>query len=211
MLALEKDTLLTWENYLEYGKRQFFKEKSVVFKQDEVGSGFYYVKKGLIKIVSEGTSKNERILDIVGPGYLIGEQALDDLPFYSTAISHVDSVLYYFSKNDIEELTVKNSEVIELLVQSLFSKEKLLLNNINATSADTQYQVAHALLYLMDCYQSNEINLTQQELSLYVGLTRITIYKILKEWASEGIVSIRNRKININDPDALKAKLRLSI
>ncbi len=85
--------------------------------------------------------------------------------------------------------------MIVLLAQSLFLKEKLLLNNINTTSADTQYQIAYSLLYLMNCYQSNEINFTQQELSLYVGLTRITVYKVLKEWTTEGIVSIKNRKI----------------
>ena len=59
----------------------------------------------------------------------------------------------------------------------------------------------------MDCYQSKEINFTQQELSLYVGLTRITVYKVLKEWTAEGIVSIKNRKIYIFKPEALKEKL----
>ena len=119
----------------------------------------------------------------------------------------MNSVLYYFSKNDIEQLTQKDPNMIVLLAQSLFLKEKLLLNNINTTSADTQYQIAYSLLYLMDCYQSNEINFTQQELSFYVGLTRITVYKVLKEWTDEGIVSIKNRKINIINPEALKEKL----
>lgn len=204
---LEKDSLLTWENYLEYGKRQFYKEKSIIFRQGEVGNGFYYVEKGLIKIVSEKSNQKERILDIVGSGFIIGEQAFDDLPYYSTSISHMNSVLYYFSKNDIEQLTQKDPNMIVLLAQSLFLKEKLLLNNINTTSADTQYQIAYSLLYLMDCYQSNEINFTQQELSFYVGLTRITVYKVLKEWTDEGIVSIKNRKINIINPEALKEKL----
>ena len=207
MHSLTKATLLTWENYLEYGKRQFFKGKSVIFQQGDAGNGFYYMKKGLIKIVSVKSARNERILDIVGPGCLIGEQAIDGLPYYSTSISHVDSVLYYYSNEDIEKLTQRDSDMISLLAQSLFSKEKLLLNNINATSADTQRQIAHSLLYLMNCCQSKEINLTQQELSLYVGLTRITIYKVLKEWAVEGIVSIQNRKIYILDPEVLKEKL----
>ena len=117
---LEKDSLLTWENYLEYGKRQFYKEKSIIFRKGEVGNGFYYVEKGLIKIVSEKSNQKERMLDIVGSGFIIGEQALDDLPYYSTSISHMNSVLYYFSKNDIEQLTQKDPNMIVLLAQSLF-------------------------------------------------------------------------------------------
>ena len=152
---------------------------------------FIMWKKGLSKSFQRNLNQKERILDIVGSGFIIGEQAFDDLPYYSTSISHINSVLYYFSKNDIEQLTQKDPNMIVLLAQSLFLKEKLLLNNINTTSADTQYQIAYSLLYLMDCYQSNEINFTQQELSFYVGLTRITVYKVLKEWTDEGIVSIQ--------------------
>ncbi|WP_052343600.1 Crp/Fnr family transcriptional regulator [Bacillus massiliigorillae] len=206
MEALTNNILLSWEDYLEYGKRLFFKEKTVIFEQGDIGSGFYFVKKGLIKIKSKRNDENSRILDIVGPGRIIGEQTIDHLPYYSTAISHVDSILYYFTNNDFEELTQKYPEVITLLVHSLILKEKLLLNNINATSTDTHPQIAYSLLYLMDSYKSQEINLTQQELSLFVGVTRITIYKVLKQWVSEGILSINNRKIFIIDPQSLWEK-----
>ena len=182
----------------------FFKEKSVIFQQGNVGSGFYYIEKGLIKIVTMKSDDSERILDLAGPGVIIGEQVIDDLPYYSTAISQQDSVLYYFSKKDYEELSQKYPEVIILLAGSLILKEKLLLSNIMATSADTHYQVARSLLHLMESCKSREINMTQQELSLYVGLTRITVYKILKKWTAEGILSIKNRKIYIIDPNALR-------
>ena len=94
------------------------------------------MEKGLIKIVSEKSDKNERILDIVGSGFIIGEQAIDGFPYYSTSISHVNSVLYYFSKKDIEKLTQKDPNMISLLAQSLILKDNLLLNNIN-----TQVQI----------------------------------------------------------------------
>lgn len=207
MNTLTDNTLVSWENYLEYGKRLFFKEKSNIFKQGDVGRGFYYIKKGVIKIVSAKSNQNQRILDIAGPGLIIGEQVMDDLPYYSTAISHVDCVLYYFTKKNYEEMAHQDPKVITLLAHSLILKEKLLLNNINATNAAAPYKIAYSLLYLMNSYKSEEINLTQQELSHYVGLTRITIYKVLKQWASEGILSIINRKIHINDQNALLEKL----
>lgn len=194
-----------WTDYLKYGKRLFYKKKSIIFQQGEVGTGFYYIYKGTVKIISVTPGEGKRILDIVGPGVLAGE--IDQSPYFSSAVCHEDCVLYYFSEQDYETLIYLHPEVTILFAQSLILKEKLLLNNINLTSTSTEYQIAHSLLYLMNSYRSKEINLTQQELAYYVGLTRVTIYKVLKKWASEGILSINKRKIYILDAIALKEKM----
>ncbi len=105
-------------------KDNFIKKNLVIFRQGEVGNGFYYVKKGLIKIVSMKSDQKERILDIVGSGFFIGEQAIDDLPYYSTSISHINSVLYYFSKEDIEESNAKRSKYDCVIGSIPFFKRK---------------------------------------------------------------------------------------
>lgn len=207
MFTLTKNTLDSWEDILPYGKRIFIKAKTIIFRQGEMGQGFYYIEKGIIKVCSLNTDTNERILDITGPGILIGEHTIDQLPYYSTAISHEDSVLYYFTKEDYENLSQHYPEITLLFAKSLINKKKILLNIINDRSASAEYQIARSLIYLMESYQNTEINLTQQELSHYVGLTRITVYKILKEWVSEGVISIKNRKIFILNPNDLNEKL----
>lgn len=199
-----------WTDYLKFAKRVFFKKKSVIYQEGEIGDGFYYVEKGIVKIISNDSGEGKRILDIVGPGYLTGEHSIDGSPYFSTGVCQTDCVLYYFSKTDYQALTEKNPETITLFAQSLIHKKKLLLTNLNATSAVPKYQIAHSLLYLMIPFHGKEIDLTQQELSQYVGLTRITIYKILKKWSSEGILFTKDRKIYIENPDALREKLKLT-
>ncbi len=210
MFTVTKNSLESWEDFLPYGKRQFFKAKTTIFKQGEIGPGFYYIQKGIIKVYSINPAINERILDISGPGILIGEHTIDHLPYYSTAISHEDCILYFFSKVDYEDLSQQHPEITLLFAKSLINKKKILLNSINAHSASPEYQIARSLIYLMESYQGTEINLTQQELSHYVGLTRITVYKVLKDWISEGIISIKNRKIFILEPNGLKEILMKS-
>lgn len=207
MFTLTKNSLESWEDFLPYGKRMFLKAKTIIFRQGDMGQGFYYIKKGIVKVYSVNPDTNERILDISGPGILIGEHTFDHLPYYSTAVTHEDSILYCFTKNDFENLSQDHPDITLLFAKSLINKKKILLNNINASSANTEYQIAHSLKYLMEAYQSTVISLTQQELSLYVGLTRITVYKVLKEWLSEGIISIKNRKIYILDLNGLNNKL----
>ncbi|MFD1706248.1 Crp/Fnr family transcriptional regulator [Siminovitchia sediminis] len=207
MITMTNHSLSSWEDFLPYGKRMFFKAKSIIFRQGEIGTGFYYIKKGIVKVYSIKPDVNERILDITGPGILIGEHTIDHLPYYSTAISHEDCVLYYFSKTDFDNLSLKHPEITILFAKSLNEKNRILLNNINATTTGTEYHIARSLIYLMESYQSTEINLTQQELSHYVGITRITLYKILKTLVSDGIIDIRNRKIYILNLSALHKKI----
>ncbi|MED3561977.1 Crp/Fnr family transcriptional regulator [Bacillus xiapuensis] len=192
----------SWADYLKYGRRLFFKKKSYIFQQGHIGTGFYYIYKGIVKIISDTPGGGKRILDFVGSGVLAGE--IDHLPYFCSAVCHEDCVVYYFSEQDYHNLIQIHPEVTILFAESLILKEKLLLNNINVTSTSTESQIAQSLLYLMNSLESKEINLTQQELSFYTGLTRITIYKFLKIWASEGIVLISNRRIYIVDPKALK-------
>ncbi|MFD1706242.1 Crp/Fnr family transcriptional regulator [Siminovitchia sediminis] len=207
MSSLQQTVQNPWVNYLVYGKRLFFKEQSIIFNQGVLGEGFYYIEKGLVKILSKTANNTDRILNVAGHGQLIGEQVIDDLPYFSTAVCHKDSIVYFFSKQDYRKMIQHHPEVITLLAQSLIQKEKLLLNNINITHSDTEFQIAHFLISLTNASRTKIVDLTQQELSHYVGLTRITIYKVFKRWTKEGIIFLQNRKIHILDYDALKSKL----
>ncbi|WP_380043667.1 Crp/Fnr family transcriptional regulator [Cytobacillus kochii] len=195
----------SWNDYLKYGKRLFYKKNSIIFQQGDVRNGFYYLFKGIIKITSTNSRNDKRILDIVGQGDLVGDT--DSKPYFSSAVCHEDCILYFFSKDDYEKLIYQHPETTALFFQSLFQKQRSLLNNLNASSTGTEYQIAYSLLHLINIYKGTDINLTQQELSQYVGLSRITIYKILKNWSSEHIIELYNKKISIKNIELLKKKL----
>ncbi|WHY85789.1 Crp/Fnr family transcriptional regulator [Neobacillus novalis] len=192
------------EPYLRYAERRFIRKKTILFQQDEKGQGFYFLKDGFVKITTTDYKKNTRIIDIPTSGTLIGEQVLNGMPYFSTATVIKDSILYYFSIQTYNNLIQDYPEIENLVVNSIIDKLKLLLSDINVKSIPTENQVAFCLLKLIDIYKDVEIDLTQQELSDYTGLTRITIYKILKKWEEDGILQIKNRKIYIYKPYILK-------
>lgn len=192
------------EPYLRYAERKFIRRKSILFQQDEHGQGFYFIKDGFVKITTIDYKKNARILDISTSETLIGEQVLNGMPYFSTATVIKDSILYYFSIQTYNKLIQDYPEIKNLVTNSIIDKVKILLSDINVKSIPTENQVAFCLLKLIDIYNDVEIDLTQQELSDYTGLTRITIYKILKRWEEQGILQIKNRKIYIFKPYILK-------
>ncbi len=45
------DLETSWDSYLQYGERQFYRKKEEIYRENEDGAeGFYYLQKGLIKI-----------------------------------------------------------------------------------------------------------------------------------------------------------------
>ena len=192
------------EPYLKFATRKFINKNTILYQQGEIGQGFYFILDGMIKISTLDFKKNCRILDISTSGKLIGEQSLTGHPYFTTATVIKDSVLYYFSIQTYNQFLQVNPDIRNFITRSILGKVKLHVSDLNVKSFPTENQVAFYLLRLINIYKQVKIDITQQEIAKYTGLTRITIYKIFKMWEEEGILSIENREIYILKPDILK-------
>ncbi|CAM3288717.1 Crp/Fnr family transcriptional regulator [Brevibacillus invocatus] len=198
------ETDVKWESFLKYGTRQFWKRKSVIYKQGTLGEGFYYLHKGLVKIVSTTVKGNDRLLNIVVPGQIMGIQSMDQQTHFTSAIAAKNSVVYHFSCEQFQEMLTVQPELLYLLTQTIHQKMRTLLFAINMKALTSEEHIATLLLNICDEYKNYEVPLTQQDLADCAGLTRITVYKILKQWKVSGIVEFRNRTFTIIDPDLLR-------
>lgn len=196
-----------WEHYFKYGERIFTKGNTTIYTQGLIGDGFYFLQKGLVKIVTTNSNGMERILHIEGAGQVFGEQAFDKKPYFSSAVTVMDSVLYYFSCKRFNELIVSDHELLNLVLNAAIQKVQILADDIMLKSIPAEKQIAIMLLKIMHTSNDDRIYLTQQELSKYTGLTRITVYKTLKKWKEEGLIEVKNRMIIIKQPDKLKQPL----
>ncbi|UFJ41084.1 Crp/Fnr family transcriptional regulator [Brevibacillus humidisoli] len=199
------ETDVKWETFLNYGTRQFFKGKTVIYEQGTMGEGFYYLHKGLVKIVSSTVKGRERMLNIVVPGQILGVQSTDQQTHFTTAIAVKNTVVYHFSCEQFQEMLKVRPELLSLFTQTVSQKMRILLHAINMKALTSEEQVARLLLNICEEFKNYEVPLTQQELADCAGLTRITVYKILKQWKEDGIVEIRNRRFVIKRPDLLQA------
>lgn len=193
-----------WDPYFKYGERIFLKRNAIIYHQGTAGNGFYYLHEGLIKIVTSTTKGGERILDIEGPGQVFGEQALDEKPYFSTAIAVKDSVLYSFSCERFNELIISDPELLSLFMSSTIHKIRILAEEIMLKTITSEQQIAFTLLKMSHACKNYEIYLTQQELANYTGLTRITVYKVLKKWKEDELIDVVNRMFIIKQPETLK-------
>ncbi len=198
------ETAYNWEPYLNLGTRQFVKAKSVIYEQGSIGDGFYYLHKGLVRIVTATAKGKDRILNIVVPGQSLGVQIMDQRAHFTTAQAVKDSVLYFFPCDQFKELIAKHPELRVVFAQTVIHKMRILLEGINLNALTSEQQIAVLLLNIFDDFKNHEVPLTQQDLANSTGLTRITVYKILKQWKKEGIIEIQDRKFQILMPQLLR-------
>lgn len=191
-------------SYLENGSRLFVKRNTVIYEQGTTGDGFYLVNEGKIKISMKVFNKKNRILEILGKGQLFGEQSLDQNSYFSTATALENSVVYYFTSKQFQDLVIKSKYFRNLFYSSMINKLKQLGAIIQLKSLSVEVQLANSLLELCHKYNSCEIPLNQQQLSNYTGLTRITIYKIVKEWKDLRLIIEKEGKLFIGNPKLLQ-------
>lgn len=193
-----------WKYYLKYGERIFFKRNSAIFKEGSLGKeGFYYLKKGVIKVFTNTFTGKERTIDIIFDGQVFGEQTVDGQPYFSTARSLEDSIVYFLPFSKIDALMKEDHQLRLLMSESLGNKLEILLNNLLIHSLPAEQLLALCILKISAQYNGH-IPLTQQEISKYTGLTRITIYKIFRNWEDEQLILVGNKTITITDYEALE-------
>ncbi|OAT83891.1 transcriptional regulator [Bacillus sp. MKU004] len=203
-MATVYEEIFHWEDYLKYGTRQFFRKKECIYRQGNQGEGFYYLQKGLIRIVTETASGKENMLNIVIPNQLLGVQSLDHQTHFTTAIAVKNSVVYHFSSDEFRKLMILHPELFKLFSKSVIHKMKILLDRINLNALTSEQKLAVLIHNICDEFKNFEIPISQQDLACCTGLTRVTVYKVLKQWREAGIIGVDKRKYYIKKPDSLR-------
>jgi len=194
----------SWDPYLQYGKRQFYRQKEEIYRENEDGAeGFYYLQKGLIKISTTVHTGEPFIIDIVNAENPFGEQTADGAIYFSTASVIEDSIVYYFQYEEITTIMQEDPQFSSLFYQCLTDKLETLSNNILFHTLPSEKVLARTLLLLSDKFVSEVIPFSQTELSCYTNLNRVTVYNTLKKWDVQ-VVSIQNKKIQIHNKEVLE-------
>ncbi|MEK4025039.1 MULTISPECIES: Crp/Fnr family transcriptional regulator [Sporosarcina] len=193
-----------FDSYLKEGQRMFVKKNTVIYEQGTIGDGFYYVADGLVKMSMRVFEGKERILEIIEKGKTFGELSMDHKCYFSSAIAMENSVIYYLEYKKNQELIMKNKNVRDMICNTVINKLKRLGDIIQYKSLPVEEQLAYLLIGI--CHENNsyEIPLNQQQLSQFTGLTRITIYKVTKEWNEKNLILKKEGKLFIRCPESLQ-------
>jgi CRP-like cAMP-binding protein len=113
-----------WKVLPELLKEVHLKTGTPVFKENDPGDGFYWVRSGKIRISRQVKTdgrrdKQEQLLTVLTAGHIFGEMALvDGEPRSADAVAESDAVLFFFSHADYENLK-RDQPATALRIQDL--------------------------------------------------------------------------------------------
>lgn len=190
-----------WNMFLSRGTRLFKQKNSVIYRQGELSEGIYFVEEGLVKATASSNQGDIKSINFIGPGGFFGEFSLINAPSITSAITLKNTILYFFTVNEIRSLFKDFDESIMIILTSLMQKMSKMAETSFHSSAEQQ--IAYTLVELSQHYPDRRIVIKQKDLAEHTGLTRMTLNKVLKKWTQKGIIETENKVIKIKNLEAL--------
>ncbi|MDN5347672.1 MAG: family transcriptional regulator, cyclic receptor protein [Clostridia bacterium] len=184
-------------------KRRITKE-SFLFFQGEPANTVYLIKAGKFKLVQVTDQGREIILDVIGPGEVLGETALfqqQDQEHLFSAVAMEETMVCCFSRQQFEKLLQQDPgfavKIISYLGQKLYDTTQQLSE---AIGTPVKEKLLRLLIKLADEYGRKipngtiiDLEITQQELANMIGASRVMVAQILKELRKMDIVDRRGK------------------
>lgn len=185
----------------------FFKKGEYIYKEGERPIGLICLSEGKVKIFKEGVGGREQIVRMAKPIGFIGYRALfAEENNIASAVAIEDSVTCTVSYELILKLLRSNADLALCIIRSL-STELGFSNNrtITLTQKHIRGRLAESLLFLRDTYGFEEdettikVYLSREDIANLSNMTTSNAIRTLSTFASEGVISIDGRKIQILD------------
>ncbi len=189
----------------------------LIFMKRDEGTEVMFVAEGRVKIVSTSPTGTEVIHNIIEAGQVFGEMALlDGLPRSADAIAAVDSEIVELSRHDFLDVMRRNPETAIQMMAILCGRIRQSTSFVeDAVLLDSGTRLLHRLKTLADPYGSDGVDgglridhkLSQQEIGESVGMTRVSVNRILSQWTNDGLIEHGRGYVVIHE----LAKLELAV
>lgn len=194
-----------------------FKNNQLIFLKNDPGDAMYIVAEGRVKIVAQTSNGREVVLNVIRPGECFGELALlDGSARSASAYADQKTHLLAFTRFDFYELLKTSPEFSLGVLRTLSSRFRLVNEMLEAKALRSLTQrLAQTVLSLVAddavSYANRgqpTINISQSDLALLVGASRVSVNKHLQTWKAAGLIDLGRSRIEIRDTEAFLSLLR---
>ena len=200
-----------FEQLCRYAKHTTPKRGATIFSKGDPGNSLIAVISGTVKISVSSADGRNAILNLIGPGETLGEVAvLDGQARTADAIAHTDCEIVFIDRREFLPFVRSHPALAMKFIELLCTRirwtsdqvEQVILQNLPG-------RLASALIRLTEKHrlapQGRTIAITQQEISEMVGMTRESINKQLRVWATRKWVRLEHGAIVVLQAEPLQA------
>jgi len=200
-----------FDQLCRYAKHAALKRGATICSKGDPGNSLVAVISGTVKISVSSAEGRSAILNLIGPGEIFGEMSvLDGQPRSADATANTNCEIFIIDRREflpfVRSQPALAMKFIELLCTRLRwtsdQVEQIILQNLPG-------RLASALIRLTEKHKlapgGRTIAVTQQEISEMVGMTRESINKQLRIWASRKWVRLEHGAIVVLNTEQLQA------
>ncbi len=179
-----------WREVLSLGRRQAYKKG----QQVTMGPYLYFLDSGKIRLSHISLQGLEKILWYLHPGSIFGETPFfDRVPSAGYFHCSSDCTVYNFTHQAVEKLAGERPDLMLDLCRSMARKMRALSDQASSLFLDS-LRVRTVRFLAQHVVQGTDpmlvdLGITKQELAALLGVHRISLYKILKDYEDAGVLS----------------------
>jgi CRP/FNR family transcriptional regulator len=170
--------------------KQQVRKGQVLFQQGEETNSIYIIKEGRFKLLRLAEDGNETILQIVGPGEMMGETALfrPNAIQLATAISLEQAKVCSVDRGTLETVIKNQPDLAWEIIKNLGDRLYDVWEQVSESNSQSTQEKVLALMLRMarehgeSCSEGTRITipLTQQEIASLVGASRVMVSQSIK-------------------------------
>jgi len=191
-----------------------YSARQTVFWEGEQGGALFVTLSGYLKAVTTGAEGKETLLNVMGPGEVIGElSVLDGQPRSASVVALETSQLATIERDPLLDVLRASPNLAIRLVEVLAQRLRNLSKRCeNISSMDIPSRLADVLVTLAEKHGQPAgrdvripVRLSQQDLGSMVGATRESVNKQLRHWTHDGVLKQEAGRVIITNFDALRS------
>ncbi len=199
------------ESFEQIRSVRVFEKNAVIYHQGEDANCFYYIRKGRVRIYLSSENGGERTLSSVGRGSIIGEASFfDGQPRMSSARAVLRTELVSVNWEMMTGLFRRSPQTAMALLRQQAQTIRMLSAQLNSmTFADATARIADYLLRAAadhpDSHTKQGVSVvtTHEEMAAAVGVSRVTVSKIMMKLSADAIVKTGYRCVRVLDINRL--------
>jgi CRP/FNR family transcriptional regulator, cyclic AMP receptor protein len=199
------------------GRARTYSGRSIVFFEDDESGSVFVVRSGVVKL-SLVVDDHEVVLDLLGPGDVLGEiSAIDGLVRGATATTLIEVELCVIPAIAFMEFVAERPAVMLELVRSIAGRlRSASRRQVESGALDATGRVCRRLVEMVERFGQPVGStiviagpLTQNDVAAWAGLSREAVVKALRSMRRVGWVTTNPRSITVHDVHAFRSRAGL--
>ncbi|MBU0493950.1 MAG: Crp/Fnr family transcriptional regulator [Chloroflexi bacterium] len=185
-----------------------------LFHEGDRPTAVYIVVAGQVKRVKHSDVGKDIILEVVGPGAMLGEMAVLARQPHDTSAQTLDEVtVWRVEADDWRRLVARYPALGQVVIAALSRRLSEAQDTIRGLTVDrVERRIARTLLKLAKTVGHREgrtfvldLPLTRQDIAEMTGTTVETVIRVMSKWRRDNMVDTIDNHIVLQDPHRLIA------